>query len=276
MTQARDFDVVVAGRGDPRLGGAAIPFAYELARRLPGKLTINAAFHTATLVTDDPVRIDLTTARTETYPRPGQLPEVDVSGVDIATDLLRRDFAANAIALDIADDYGQLIDPAGGLGDIAARQIRVLHGASFSDDPTRLLRAVRYSVRLGYDLEPVTRAQFSQAVDDGVLDHVSPERIRNELEWIGGEERWAQMWAVLDIAGVLGSCTRRSLASAPAGTRPTTRRSISRSATSMSCSGARESSPGCCAPLGRCRTHRWRCCPRRRTGWACSPGKWTG
>lgn len=206
--QLRDFDVVVEGEHSGSVGGAGVRYAYELARRLPGRLTVNEAFHTATLITEDPVRIDVTTARREHYPSPGVLPEVDVRGVDIATDLLRRDFSVNALAMDLSDDYGGLVDVCGGVGDVRDRVVRVLHSTSFSDDPTRLLRAVRYCVRLGYDMEPTTRAQYSAGVDNAVLDHVSPERIRYEVECIGGEDRWAQVWAVLDLARVTGALTR--------------------------------------------------------------------
>lgn len=199
-TELRDFDVVAAGAVDADGNGAGIRFARELRRRLRGELTINDAFHTATLITADRLRIDITTSRLEHYPTPGALPEVDIGNVGIAADLARRDFAVNALALDLSDDYGRLCDVHGGAGDLADRVIRVLHSASFSDDPTRLLRAVRYSIRLGYDLEPVTRAQYQHAIDDGALDHLTPERIRYEIECIGREERWVEMWAVLDVS----------------------------------------------------------------------------
>jgi len=202
--ELRDFDIMVAGSG--RSGkGAGVIFAYELARRLPGQLTINEAFHTATLVTSDPLRIDITTARRESYAGPGQLPDVDVLGIDLATDLARRDFTCNALAIDLSDDYGKLIDPHGGIGDIVDGLVRVLHPASFSDDPTRLLRAIRYSVRLNYDLEPTTRALYQAAIDNMVLDHISAERIRYELECICREDRWIEVMAALDVSGLLHS-----------------------------------------------------------------------
>jgi tRNA nucleotidyltransferase (CCA-adding enzyme) len=205
--ELKDVDVVVAGENS-RHGGAGVRFAFELARRLPGKLTVNDAFHTATLVTGDPLRLDITTARREHYPVPGELPVVDVGDVSIAADLNRRDFTVNALAMNVSSDYGSLIDVCGGVGDIRERNIRVLHSQSFSDDPTRLMRAVRYAVRLGYDMEATTRAQFSSAVDDGVLDHLTPERVRYELECIAREQRWAEMWAILDLANITNALLR--------------------------------------------------------------------
>lgn len=205
--ELRDVDIVVAGENS-RHGGAGVRFAYELARRLPGKLSVNEAFYTATLITGDPLRLDITTARREHYPSPGELPVVDVGDVSIATDLNRRDFTVNALAMNVSSDYGSLIDVCGGVGDIRERNIRVLHSQSFSDDPTRLMRAVRYAVRLGYDMEATTRAQFSSAVDDGVLDHLTPERVRYELECIAREQRWAEMWAILDLANITNALMR--------------------------------------------------------------------
>jgi tRNA nucleotidyltransferase (CCA-adding enzyme) len=193
----RDMDIAVEGDG--------VRFAYELARRLPGELTINEHFHTASLVTGDPLRLDITTTRIEEYPAPGRLPVVDVSGVSLELDLGRRDFSLNAVALDLSHDFGRLIDTQGGAGDISERIVRVLHPGSFLDDPTRLFRALRYSLRLNYDMEPTTRVLYSQAVDEAVLDQLTPERVRYELECFCGEERWADMWALMDFSGLAGA-----------------------------------------------------------------------
>lgn len=206
-SELRDIDVVVAGPSSGRRG-AGVRFAYELARRLPGQLTVNEPFQTATLITNDPMRIDVTTARREQYPAPGQLPEIDILDIDVPSDLARRDFTVNALAIDLSEDYGRLFDTCGGSGDIADGLVRVLHPASFSDDPTRLLRAVRYSVRLNYDLEPTTRALYEAAIDDQALDHLTPERIRYEIECVCREERWVEILAALDVSRLLASLGR--------------------------------------------------------------------
>jgi tRNA nucleotidyltransferase (CCA-adding enzyme) len=199
--QSNDFDLVVEGPGGPR-GGAGVSFAYELVRRLPGKLTTNGVFHTATIETDDGVQIDVATARLEEYPAPGQLPVVDVSGYSIEADLPRRDFSINALALELYPNRGRLIDPLGGAGDVRDRLVRILHSNSFSDDPTRLLRALRYSLRLNYDLEPATRAVFQSAIDEEVLAYLSAERVRYEVECIGREPRWVELWGVMDLTHI--------------------------------------------------------------------------
>ncbi len=124
--------------------------------------------------------IDIAQARAETYPRPGALPEVRPAA--IGDDLARRDFTINAMAYPLSG--GDLIDPHGGVGDLRAGQLRVLHEDSFVDDPTRALRAARYAARFGFDLEPGT-AKLLAETD---LSMVSEDRIQNELRKIAAEE----------------------------------------------------------------------------------------
>jgi len=190
----QDFDVVVEGDG--------ISFAYELVRRLPGKLTLNKDFGTATIVTTDPVHIDITSARSEHYPTPGLLPAVEL-GASLETDLSRRDFTVNCLAIELGEDFGGLIDTVGGAADIQARIVRTLHAASFYEDPTRLFRGLRYSARLGYDFEPVTRAQFDAAIDAGNIDCLTPERVRHELELVAREPDWSTLWQAMHFSGLL-------------------------------------------------------------------------
>src|SRR5436190_3406214 len=137
-----DFDLVVqaadeadAGAG-PRLAGA-------LARRWGGQVTTHRAFGTATWFHPTQESIDFATARTEIYSRPGALPEV-TPAVSILADLSRRDFTLNALAFRVAGEgFGEMLDPYQGQDDLAARRVRVLHGQSFQQDPTRMFRGVR-------------------------------------------------------------------------------------------------------------------------------------
>src|SRR5581483_12290539 len=99
---------------------------------------------------------DLARTRRESYSRPGALPDVEPAAV--ADDLARRDFTMNAMALRLTEPPGELLDPFGGVADIEARLVRVLHEGSFRDDATRMLRACRYAARFGFALEPVTLA----------------------------------------------------------------------------------------------------------------------
>ena len=122
--------------------------------------------------------VNLAAARRERYERPGALPEVEL-GAPIAEDLARRDFTVNAIAVRLAD--GELQAVPGALEDLAARRLRVLHDGSFLDDPTRLLRLVRYAARLRFQIEQVTRELAFAAVEGGALATVTPSRLGDEL-----------------------------------------------------------------------------------------------
>jgi tRNA nucleotidyltransferase (CCA-adding enzyme) len=120
--------------------------------------------------------VDVVTARRERYAAPGALPEVTPG--DLEDDLLRRDFTVNALALNSA---GVLHTAPAALEDLQARRLRVLHAASFRDDPTRLWRLVRYAVRLGFAPEPATDRLAVEAVQRGALQTVSGDRLGAEL-----------------------------------------------------------------------------------------------
>ena len=127
------------------------------------------------------------TTRDEAYDAPGALPRV--TPTSLAEDLRRRDFTVNAMAVGLTgDDVGHLYDPHGGLGDLEAQTIRVLHDHSFRDDPTRLLRAVRYATRLGFALEPETERLAREAVAADALSTVSGARIGADLMVLLAEE----------------------------------------------------------------------------------------
>jgi tRNA nucleotidyltransferase (CCA-adding enzyme) len=163
-----DIDLVVVGD------------AAALAARLGADPIEHERFATAKVVLDGH-EIDIATARGESYPRPGALPEVEPAD-DIEGDLRRRDFTINAMALPLWGDL-EPIDPYGGREDLAAGLLRVLHERSFEDDPTRALRAARYAARFGFELEPRT-AELIGAAD---LDTVSADRRRAELLRLAAE-----------------------------------------------------------------------------------------
>src|SRR3954468_16344314 len=140
--------------------GDATAVARRAAERLGGGATIHARFGTATVRAAGHA-FDLVSARTERYPRPGALPEVEL-GATAEQDLARRDLTVNAIAVRLAD--GELVAWPGAPEDLDAGRLRVLHDASFRDDPTRLVRAARYAARLGFAVEPHTDALWRDAV----------------------------------------------------------------------------------------------------------------
>ena len=140
-------------------------------------VAVHERFGTATVRVGDTVA-DLASARRERYARPGALPDVEL-GVSLAEDLERRDFSVNAIA--VALDDGRTTAVAGALEDLEAGVLRVLHPASFTDDPTRLLRGARYAARLDFEYDSETAALARAAVAGGALDRVTPGRLGAEL-----------------------------------------------------------------------------------------------
>jgi tRNA nucleotidyltransferase (CCA-adding enzyme) len=174
-----DVDVVVEGDG--------IAFADLAAQRLGGRVKAHMRFGTAVLVLSRALHIDVTSARTEYYTRPGALPTVERSS--LRQDLLRRDFSINAMAAAIDPaEFGQVTDPFGGLRDLQRGSIRALHSLSFVEDPTRVMRAARFERRFGFVMEPATADLARHAVEMGLLDDISGARIRAELFAILAEE----------------------------------------------------------------------------------------
>lgn len=167
-----DIDVLLSGRLDV--------VARRSAARLDARVQLRSRFMTATLE-NAAVRIDLSRARRERYARPGALPEVEAGS--LAEDLARRDFSVHAMALPLDAEAGEaLIDPLGGRADVDDRALRILHGRSFEDDPTRMLRAARYAARLGFRLERATRAALRTALGACRVDALSGDRVRHEIE----------------------------------------------------------------------------------------------
>lgn len=182
---------------DLAVEGNAIKLARRLARQVGGRVIAHPAFGTAKL-TQGQWSLDLATARSETYSRPGALPTVQPGNME--ADLARRDFTVNAMALDLKpDSYGKLLDPHCGRQDLELGLIRVLHERSFTEDATRIFRAIRYEQRLGFRIELATEAWLRR--DLAMLNTVSGDRIRHELELILRE---AQPERMLLRAGELG------------------------------------------------------------------------
>jgi tRNA nucleotidyltransferase (CCA-adding enzyme) len=164
----------------------ALEIAELVAERLDGEVEVHDRFGTATVLAPG-MAVDFAQTRRERYPVPGVLPEVEPASLD--EDLRRRDFTVNAMAMPLAHDrLGELIDPLGGRADLEARTIRVLHDRSFVDDPTRLLRAVRYEARLDASMEPRTEELAVEAIDGGALATVSGKRVRVELVFLLEEQ----------------------------------------------------------------------------------------
>ncbi len=190
-------DVLLGERSpdlDVMVEGDAIALARDLAQRLEGTVRTHERFQTAIVQAGGaggPLRIDIAGARTESYPRPGALPEVERS--NLRHDLARRDFSVNAMATSLRpDDLGATYDLFGGYADLRQSVVRVLHDGSFVEDPTRLLRAVRYETRLAFRMESSTLALARAAIDSGALGEMQSARLRDELLDVLAEPRVAK------------------------------------------------------------------------------------
>jgi len=184
---AIDLDLVVEGDA-PSIAREALQGA---------RVTTHVRFGTAT-ATVSGVRFDLVRARRESYPRPAALPRVAPGS--IADDLRRRDFTVNAMALRL-DGTPVLLDPCGGLADLDARLIRVLHDRSFIDDPTRIYRAFRYAARLDFTVEPETATLIRDALR--YVDALSGDRLRREIELLLGDAPAGRALEAAQAAGAL-------------------------------------------------------------------------
>ena len=173
-----DFDIVCEGD--------AILLGRRIKEELGFSLKENRIFKTCLLEKDD-IKFDLATARKEVYPYPGSLPKVSPS--NIIEDLKRRDFTINSIAISInKDDFGRFIDPFNGRKDIREKELRVLHEKSFHEDPTRILRAVRFIARFNLELEKKTEKLLKEALRKRYLSLIPPPRFKNELFLILNEK----------------------------------------------------------------------------------------
>jgi len=170
-----DVDIVVEGNG--------IEFAKYVGQQLDAVVVPYEKFYTASLVFKDGFKIDVATARTEYYEKPGELPQVDVS--TIKKDLYRRDFTINAMAVKLnPGEFGILYDFFNCQKDLEEGIIRILHNLSFIEDPTRMIRGVRFETRYNFRMEEHTLEILKRNLDGNYLEKVTGARIRQEIEKI--------------------------------------------------------------------------------------------
>jgi tRNA nucleotidyltransferase (CCA-adding enzyme) len=207
-----DFDIVVEGD--------AVALARSLSRKYGGRIVTHSRFGTAKWrigaereelvrqlpaaiklrAEDLPEMLDLISARTEFYDYPTALPTVERSSIKL--DLHRRDFTINTLALRLdGRHYGTLYDYWGGLTDLRRGLVRVLHSLSFVDDPTRILRAVRFEQRFEFQIEARTLELMDEAHE--LLRQVSGQRLRHELDLMLSESRAPEMLSRLDSLNLL-------------------------------------------------------------------------
>ncbi|MBE9181428.1 CBS domain-containing protein [Oculatella sp. LEGE 06141] len=213
----KDVDLVVDGFHRAADQAAGVELARALQQQYPSvRLQVHGRFQTAALLWHndpefDSLWIDIATARTEFYPYPAANPVVEASS--IRQDLYRRDFTINALALRLTPPRtGELLDFFGGLLDLQARHIRVLHANSLIEDPTRIYRAVRFAVRLGFQIDPQTEGYIRHAIASGIYHRIQAEmdktpalqtRLRRELKLILEASYWKAAIQLLDNLGAL-------------------------------------------------------------------------
>ncbi|MCP4203811.1 MAG: CCA tRNA nucleotidyltransferase [bacterium] len=167
-----DVDLVWVGPGEPA------NLSLRFAELFDCEFTYHPEFLTASFMTPSGLRVDLGRARSEFYRKPAALPSVRPG--DLRDDLVRRDFAVNAMAVPL-EEPDRLVDPCGGAKDLEHRRLRALHARSFQDDPTRILRGLELAVRRGFRFDSATRARAEEAIREEYLALVSGTRLAHEL-----------------------------------------------------------------------------------------------
>ncbi|NLK51212.1 MAG: CBS domain-containing protein [Syntrophomonadaceae bacterium] len=167
-----DVDLVVEGQGPE--------FARELARVMGGEVRVHERFQTAMVILPDGFRVDIATARVEYYEYPAALPQVECS--NLRHDMYRRDFTINAMAIQLnSSKFGDLVDFFGGRRDLQQGLVRVLYNLSFVEDPTRIIRAIRFEQRYGLQIEDQTLQFLEDAIYRRFLKDLSTVRVKEEL-----------------------------------------------------------------------------------------------
>jgi len=189
-----DIDIAVIGEG-PR-------FAEEVCRAVGHKIVIYSQFGTALVTMPKRRKLDIVTARKEKYISPGDMPVVSFSQV-LDHDAYRRDFTINSMYISLnKENWGDLVDYYDGYRDLQDGLLRVMHDLSFIDDPTRILRALRFQERFHFKLEEKTEYLLRKAITKQGLRTVSVERIRRELDLGICEPKPAAFLCLLERYGI--------------------------------------------------------------------------
>lgn len=158
----------------------AVKFAQYFCQEVKGKIKTHQKFKTAVVILPSGIKIDFASARREFYEFPAALPEVEFAS--IKKDLYRRDFTINAMAIQLNQEkFGKLLDFYGGQRDLQQKKIRILYSLSFTEDPARIIRAVRFEKRYNFYIESSTQKLLKKAIKDGLVSLIRKKRLSEEF-----------------------------------------------------------------------------------------------
>ncbi len=179
----KSFDIDITVQGN------AIDFAHLLMVQYPDTCIINSLhedFETAKvtfLIDDNEIKVDFASTRKEAYDYPAALPRIIEIGCELYDDVIRRDFTINSMAMSLNEEtFCKLIDYLGGYQDLNAKVIRVLHPVSYVDDPTRVIRALKFGMRFDCESDKSTNFLEKSCLDSGLFDGLCGKRIKSELK----------------------------------------------------------------------------------------------
>lgn len=172
--ESLDIDITVEGD--------AIEFAHILEKEIGAKISsVHESFGTVKIDINGQ-KIDLASTRSESYPKAGHLPHIDKVGCQLKEDVIRRDFTINALALSLnQENFADLIDYTEGFDDLKAKKIKILHDKSFIDDPTRIIRALKYATRLGFEINERT-LKLQQEYLQNINYDMCYKRVKQEIK----------------------------------------------------------------------------------------------
>lgn len=160
---------------------------------------VDEVAHSLYLCFPGTVRVDVVSTHSTEFPKPGK---AVIHPASIHEDLRRRDFTVNAMAISLNEgSFGLLMDPLNGAADIENRTLRLVSNYGFLEDPSLLIRATRYSIRLGWELDPRTRNRYDDAKNEGVIQYLPSQSRCQELEQIGHEEEGLKVLRAFEAEG---------------------------------------------------------------------------
>ncbi len=181
------------------LHGNALKLRKSLEKKGAKVWGVDEVAHSLYLCFPGTVRVDAVSTHRAEFPKPGK---AVIHPASIHEDLRRRDFTVNAMAISLNEgSFGLLMDPLNGAADIENRSIRLVSNYGFLEDPSLLIRATRYTVRLGWEMDPRTRERYEDAKTEGVIQYLPPQSRSQELEQIGHEEEGLNVLRAFEAEG---------------------------------------------------------------------------